>query len=199
MNLNENSSNVLVLASTSPRRRQLLEKAGIDFIVDTQEVDESPLPNEQPAELVARLAKLKAQAVKTRHPKQFVLGADTVVILGQKTFGKPHSMLEATDFLRQLSGRTHQVLTGVAIISADNVLKNWVATTSVAFRQLDDDAIRRYFEHTSPLDKAGAYGIQDHGELIVESISGSLSNIIGLPVEDVLFHLANLGFTNKPT
>lgn len=181
----------LVLASASPRRRQLLADAGLDLVVDAADIDESALPGETPAAHVRRLAQAKAAAVAPRHPRQFVLGADTVVVLDGVIFGKPADLAEAAQMLRCLSGRWHEVFTGVALLRRRPAAATvWSCRTRVRFRELSDDAIRTYCACVNTLDKAGAYGIQDHGERIVAEIDGLYSNVVGLPVEEVLTVLA---------
>ncbi len=177
----------LVLASASPRRAELLEKAGIPFVKCPVDFDEDSLRESQPSRLVRLLAEAKAEAC----PQDgLVLGADTVVALEGRIFGKPANMDEARSFLKTLSGRTHQVHTGVCL-RRGNVKYSWTATSQVTFKTLDDSAINEYFSHVNPLDKAGAYAIQQKGELIIASHEGLLSTIIGLPVEEVCQVLKN--------
>lgn len=175
----------LVLASGSPRRRELLTRAGVPLELRTADISEDVLPNESPVALVRRLALAKARAVASSLPGRLVLGADTVVELDERVYGKPVDMAAARAMLRSLSGCRHEVLTGVCLLRGC-VEKSWVARTRVCFRELDDAAIDAYFALVNPLDKAGAYGIQEHGEMIVAGIDGLLSNVIGLPVEEVL-------------
>ena len=183
----------LVLASASPRRRQLLEDAGVSLEVDPAEVDEALLAGETPAEHVQRLALAKARAVAARHPTQIVLGADTEVVLKGVVFGKPADLDEAADMLRRLAGRWHEVLTGVALLRLQpEVRKVWFCRTRVRFRKLTDQTIRDYCARVNPLDKAGAYGIQEHGEMLVAEIDGPRSNVVGLPVEEVNAALGRL-------
>ena len=171
----------LILASASPRRAELLQKEGIAIEKCPVDFDEDSIIERQPSRLVRLLAEAKAEACSR---EGLILGADTVVALDGCIFGKPADMDEARSFLRTLSGKTHQVHTGVCIRRV-NIKLSWTATSQVTFKHLDANAINDYFSFVNPLDKAGAYAIQEKGELIVASYSGLLSTIIGLPVEEV--------------
>jgi septum formation protein len=174
----------LLLASTSPRRRALLAGAGIAFEVvnvPVIELDAAAAPQLNAVQLAEANAGLKARA--TAAEGRWVLGADTVVALNGRLFGKPASLEEAREFLRTLSGATHEVITGCALIAPDGVETIFHEVTRVTFRKLSDDTIDRYLAEVPVLDKAGAYGLQERGELIVESVVGSRTNVIGLPVE----------------
>ena len=172
----------LVLASASPRRAELLEKAGIPFVKCPVDFDESSIFEQHPARLVRLLAEAKAEACTS---EGLVLAADTVVALEGRIFGKPSNMDEARSYLKTLSGKTHQVHTGVCLLR-ENVKFSWTATSNVTFRKLDNDIISEYFSHVNPLDKAGAYAIQEKSHIIIASHSSLLSTIIGLPIEEVL-------------
>jgi septum formation protein len=177
----------LLLASASPRRRALLAGAEIAFevvSVSVAELDATVAPHLGAAQLAEANAQLKARAAA--QAGRWVLGADTVVALEGRLFGKPASLEEARDFLRALSGATHEVITGCALIGPDGVETIFHEVTRVAFRQLDDETIDRYLAEVPVLDKAGAYGLQERGELIVEGVEGSRSNVIGLPVERLI-------------
>lgn len=182
----------IILASASPRRQELLREAGISFAVHPAEVDEELLPGELPAVSVMRLAALKAAAVAAQHPCSLVLGADTLVVLDGKMFGKPADFADACRMLKELSGRTHEVLTGVSLVEYGQPAYNWCSKTLVTFKILRDEQIAAYFRLVNPLDKAGSYAIQEHGDLLVEGIQGLLSNVIGLPVEEVVRKLQEL-------
>lgn len=190
----------LILASGSPRRRELLEAAGLVFEVipsPAEEIHDASLGMEG---LCEENARLKARAVAAHHPGAIVIGADTLVFLEGKPLGKPKDLDEAAAMLRSLSGYVHDVCTGVCIIGPgkeDEVCLN--AVTGVVFRKLDEETISAYLAKTSPLDKAGAYGIQDHGEMIVKRIVGSYENVMGLPVDEVLDALAEIGLPIAPT
>ena len=190
--MQNNSEKILILASNSPRRRELLAEAGVRFEVHAYETDERRLDGEAAEHLVQRLSCLKARAAETHHPGRVILGADTVVVLGDRILGKPKSLDEAKRFLRDLSGRTHVVLTGVTLIDGRSHADTWLAASHVTFKPLTDNIIDEYVRLTNPLDKAGAYGIQSHGEMLVESVDGLMSNVIGLPVEEVVERLEKM-------
>lgn len=173
-----------ILASSSPRRFELLRGLGVDFSVVPSDADE--VHNEQlTATEVSQLnAYRKARAVAKKFPDSLVLGADTLVYLGTTLFGKPRSLDEACRMLKQLQGKTHEVVTGVCLLRLRGHRQRIFAeSTRVKFRKLDTKQIREYLGLINPLDKAGAYAIQEHGDKIVESIAGSMSNVIGLPIE----------------
>ena len=180
----------LILASGSPRRRELLEAAGLSFDVipsPAEEIHDASLGMEG---LCEENAHLKAAAVSV--PGAVVIAADTLVFIDGDPLGKPKDMTEAHEMLRRLSGRTHQVCTGVCVVDAEGKVRTFHAVTDVVFRELDEAGISEYLFSTNPLDKAGAYGIQDRGELIVERISGGYDNVMGLPVGLVLEALEEL-------
>ncbi len=183
----------LILASASPRRRKLLSEAGIDVEVIPADVDETVLP-EEPAEVhVKRLAKSKAHEVARQYPTRFVLGADTIVLFEGRIFGKPASLADAQAMLSELSDKRHQVITGVCIYrKKPSVERLWTASTEVEFRHLNQARIQAYCDKVHTLDKAGAYAAQEHGHLIIKKVEGLLSNVIGLPVEEVLEVLEEL-------
>jgi len=175
-----------ILASASPRRSDLLAEAGVSFCVEPAEVIEKEDVEGDPEEVVRHNAELKAREVASRFPQGHVLGADTVVSLEGRIFGKPSNETEAFATLRQLSGKTHQVHTGVCLIFPGGREEVFSEVTLVTFRDLSDEEIRSYIREVPVLDKAGAYALQDQGSRIVASIKGSRSNVIGLPVEAVL-------------
>ena len=177
----------LFLASESPRRRELLAGIIKDFKVEAAAVEEVAAFTAIGAESLAEInARLKAEAVADRHPADWVLGADTIVTLEERIFGKPRDIAEAREFLRMLSGKEHKVLTGVCLINRELAQQiEFVAQSLVRFRRLDEESITHYLQRVYVLDKAGAYGIQEHGDILVESIDGELENIIGLPVGDL--------------
>lgn len=184
-----------ILASASPRRVALLGQLGIQFAVIPARVTELAPPYLTPQELAQFNAWRKARAVAEAHPSAVVLGADTVVCLDQSIFGKPASLTEAHRMLSRLQGRTHQVITGVCLMHlAQRRRKTFSVTTRVTFRPLRSDQIRDYLRRINPLDKAGAYAIQENGELIVERIAGSFTNVVGLPLERLSRELAHWGF-----
>ncbi len=168
----------LYLASTSPRRREILQTLGIDFDVIPVETDESPNKGEMPSALVLRLAIAKAEGAPV---SGFVLAADTVVVLDDRILGKPGDVNDAIDMLLALSGRTHTVLTGVALKAPDRTLTA-LSSTAVQFREIGRDEALAYWQSGEPCDKAGAYGIQGLGGAFVSAIHGSYSGVMGLPV-----------------
>ncbi len=170
----------LCLASTSPRRREILENLGLEFSVQRVEIDETARDSESPLELVLRLAANKAAAADMRQAT-CVVAADTVVVLDEEVLGKPGNVEEAMDMLLRLSGRQHTVLTGVAV-RCDGITRVAHSATEVAFREIDRDEALRYWQSGEPCDKAGAYGIQGLGGQFVETIRGSYSGVVGLPV-----------------
>jgi septum formation protein len=174
----------LVLASSSPRRRELLRQAGFDFEVHASHIVEEIQQGERPEEFARRAAHEKAMQVAAASPPgSLVLGADTVVVIDGETLGKPSDPRDATRMLRLLSGRTHQVHTGVCLVRApDETVALEHETTLVTFRELDEEETHRYVESGEPLDKAGAYAIQGLASKFVTRISGCYSNVVGLPV-----------------
>lgn len=185
----------LILASASPRRRQLLQQIGLDFRIVAPEVSEVILPTGDIATRVMELAYRKAQAVANQEPEGLVLGADTVVVLGDQVLGKPRSADEAFFMLKQLQGREHRVITGVALVEARSMrylLGREI--TRIWMRKLSSSEIESYVATGEPLDKAGAYGIQGKGALLVERIEGCYFNVVGLPLVKVAVMLARFGF-----
>ena len=175
----------LVLASASPRRRELLGAAGVAFDVDAAHIDEARLVGEAPEAYVERIARLKAATVARRHPQHPVLGADTVVVVDGGVLGKPVDAADAERMMGQLSGREHDVLTGIAVVWGGEA-RAAVDRTRVWMRPLSDAQIRWYVASGEPLDKAGAYAIQGLASRFVTRIAGSYSNVVGLPVAAVL-------------
>jgi nucleoside triphosphate pyrophosphatase len=190
---------MLVLASASPRRQELLRNAGITFTVQPANVDETPLPRETPRECAERLARDKALAVWRDHPKELVLGADTVVVAGSEMLAKPVDADDAARMLRLLSGRTHEVITGVCLVKAalgsqysaapttsggDRNFELTVAaeTTAVTMYEVSDQEILEYVATGEPMDKAGGYAIQGMASRWIPRIEGDYSNVVGLPV-----------------
>jgi septum formation protein len=178
---------LLVLASASPRRAQILRGLGIPFRVRPADVDETLLGGEDPAAAAQRLAQAKARAVAPSEALP-VLAADTLVVRDGTVLGKPSSPEDAARMLRLLSGGTHDVVTGVCLV-VDGVVRGGLARTAVTFSRLGDDAIAWYVATGEPLDKAGAYHVDGRGALFIEGLDGSPSNVAGLPVT-LLFRLA---------
>jgi septum formation protein len=171
----------IVLASASPRRAELLRAAGFDFIVRPADVDESPEPGEDARALVRRVASAKAAAVEGDDPADIVLGADTVVVLDGVILGKPRDDREAAAMLSRLSGRAHDVLTGIALRQGPRLVVE-VEETRVFFADIGEDEIARYVASGEPSDKAGAYGIQGRASRFVTRVEGSYTNVVGLPI-----------------
>ena len=185
----------LILASASPRRRALLEQIGVTFAVECSCVAEEIDPAMPPEEVVQQLALQKAAAVAAKHQEGLVLGADTVVVNEGHLMGKPGSEAEAAEMLRGLSGRWHQVMTAVALVDASGQKAPWVSVekTEVKFRDLKEADIAAYVATGESMDKAGAYGIQGYGALLVEKIEGCYFNVVGLPLQKVAAGLRNWG------
>lgn len=175
-------SDMLILASASPRRAELLTAAGIEFTVRATDVDETLLPGESPADYVLRLSRSKALAVA--RPGDLVLGADTTVVIHDEIAAKPIDHADAKRMLRALSGQWHDVLTGVTLLRDDMILSD-VDTTRVRFVEISDSELDWYVNTGEPMDKAGAYGIQGLASRFVERIEGNYANVVGLPVEMV--------------
>ena len=184
----------LILASASPRRRELLAGLGVRFTVVVPEVTEHEAPDADPRHMVRHNAALKADWVAARHPDALVLGADTVVFLDGLVLNKPRDLAEARAMLRRLSGRTHTVCTGVALRRrSDGLARDEAAESEVTFKTLDNGIMDRYFAQVNPLDKAGGYAIQEATDLIIAGWRGSYTNIVGLPVEMVKQILTSCG------
>ena len=179
-----NPNTTFILASGSARRRELLADLLDDYEVTIAEVEELSSHPDGPLALVEANARAKARAIAEQRPEAWVLGADTIVALGDEVLGKPADLGEAKAMLRLLSGKTHEVSTGLCLVRVETGYEEArVETSQVTFRELDDATIAEYFVTVNPLDKAGAYAIQIRGELIVKNFTGSRSNVIGLPLE----------------
>lgn len=181
----------LILASSSPRREHLLEVLGVPFRVLVTEVDERRHADESACDMVLRLASAKAVAVNASR-RSIVIAADTAVVLGEHIFGKPADEADALSMLERLSGRTHQVMTGVAV-STRGSIATALSKTDVRFREIDPEEARRYWHSGEPCDKAGAYAIQGRGGVFVEAIMGSYSGVVGLPVFETARLLQDAG------
>jgi septum formation protein len=173
---NSSEEPLLILASKSPRRRYLLKQAGLSFIVIPSQFDESNVPLSSPEVYVKFLAEAKANQVSEDYPEKWIIGADTIVMIEESLLGKPESRAEARLMLKRLSGKTHQVFTG-----------------DVRFKNLSDTEIEWYIRTNEPFDKAGAYAIQGLGTFLVKSIKGSYTNVVGLPVCEVIEFLIDEG------
>ena len=191
----------MILASQSPRRRELLADAGFELTVVPADIDETRLPEELPVDLVLRLAEQKAEAVRAAQGEapsdELLVAADTIVWMGDEALGKPTDAPDATAMLRELSGRTHHVSTGVCALRLSPegtaiARTSFVETTDVTFWELTEAEIAAYVDTGEPQDKAGAYGIQGAGRLLVKSIEGDYSNVVGLPIARLVRELAKL-------
>jgi septum formation protein len=182
----------IILASQSPRRRELLTLVGIPHEVIPADVDESVLDGEAPATYVERLARAKARALAERLPDAVIIGADTTVVLDDELLAKPEDAADAARMLRKLSGRTHTVLTAVAVALGDRLVSA-VESVEVTFRPLTGDQIHDYVATGEPMDKAGAYGIQGYGAVIVERIHGDYFAVMGLALGRLVVLLERLG------
>lgn len=180
----------LILASGSPRRKELLETAGLEFKVIVADIEEVIPKNAVPEEIVKSLALQKAQAVADKYPDSVVIGSDTIVVSNGEILGKPKDEADAIKMLEELSGRVHKVCTGVAIISKEKT-KNFCETTEVEFHNLTEKEITEYVKTGEPMDKAGAYGIQGKGCVLVKRINGDYFNVVGLPVSIVYRELGD--------
>jgi septum formation protein len=184
----------LILASNSPRRRQLLTQAGLTFTVIPSAVDEHKVAMSDPDIYVRTLAESKAIEIAEKHPDSWVIGADTIVLIESQILGKPESKDAARDMLRRLSGNIHQVFTGYCICcKREDRLYTDTVKTDVHFKELSDSEIEWYIQTGEPFDKAGGYGIQGLGSVLVERINGSYTNVVGLPVCEVIDFLIKEG------
>jgi septum formation protein len=181
---------MLILASQSPRRREILERAGISFSIRVPDVPEERRPEESPLDYVTRLSRTKAEAVE-RRADEVVLGADTVVVYEDHVLEKPIDQSDARRMLEILSGRVHSVITGICLRHANGVISDW-AETRVRFEDLSPAEIAKYVSTGEPLDKAGAYAIQGYASKHISAIEGCYFNVVGLPVSLVYRHLKNL-------
>jgi septum formation protein len=192
---------MLVLASASPRRQELLRNAGISFAVDPADINERPLAGESPRDCAERLAREKALVVFQRRPRDYVLGADTIVVVEGAMLGKPRDADDAVRMLRLLSGRTHEVITGVCLVrpgasgkgSGVSESETGSEITVVTMSELSEDEIRGYVATGEPMDKAGAYAIQGMASRWIRRIDGDYSNVVGLPVAMVYAMLRERG------
>ena len=173
----------IILASASPRRKEILENANVKFKIMASSIEELTLDSESPCQMVMRLAFEKGIDIASRQKSDLVISADTIVVLDNTILGKPKDEIEARKMITSLSGRTHQVITGISLINLDNNKKiiDYVIS-NVKFKKLSEEDINDYIRTRESLDKAGAYGIQGYGDLLVEEIQGDYFNIVGLPI-----------------
>lgn len=181
----------IILASQSPRRKELLEKCGYPFEIDVADIDESITNTKDLNEEIRQLSIRKAKAVLSRHEDCIVIGSDTIVVIDHEVLGKPHTKEEAKEMLEKLSGKTHQVITGIAIISNQRTYSN-TNTSYVTFEVLSKEEIDKYVDTNEPMDKAGAYAIQGIASRYIKSINGDYYSIMGFPVSMVYEELKNI-------
>jgi septum formation protein len=189
-----NTNHDIILASKSPRRRYLLEQAGLQFSVIPSSFDENTVTMTDPESYARNLAESKANVIAEAYPEQWVIGADTIVLFDNKVLGKPGSNDEARAMLKQLSAKTHQVLTGYCICCKNqNRFFSETISTDVSFKKLSSKEIEWYIHTGEPFDKAGSYAIQGVGTFLVKNINGSYTNVVGLPVCEIVEFLINEG------
>ncbi len=186
-------SNTVILASSSPRRKEILDEMGVKYEVIPADIDESEIKSRLPFLLVKKLADAKAEHIACEHREDTVIAADTIVVLDGKVYGKPHDRARAFEMIKSLNGRTHIVYTGVCV-TCKGQKKVFCVKSLVTFKRLTDEQIYAYIDDCKPFDKAGAYGIQD--KRIVKKYSGSYSNIMGLPKEKLGDTLVRVGVIN---
>lgn len=189
----------LILASASPRRVELLRLAGFDFEIVLPRVKEAHDPTLTPGQLTVVNARRKALTGSALRPGACVIGADTLVYLDGQPLAKPADLEEAFHMMRQLSGRAHEVCTGVSFACDSRVVRDLHVITRVVFKPLSDEVIRAYHAQVDPLDKAGAYGVQDCTEMILDRMEGSFSNVVGLPMDEVTLALRELSAGIAPS
>lgn len=190
---------LIILASASPRRSELLRNMQLDFQVFVSNVAEVHNDQLTAFEAAQVNAYRKARVIAKKFPDALVIGADTLVHLDEKLYGKPADMTEAYEMLQELQGRTHQVTTAICLLHLrERRQRTFWEDTAVTFRSLDSVQIRRYLSKVNPLDKAGAYAIQEGGEMIIDRISGSYTNVVGLPVEKLTTELQHMGVLVPP-
>lgn len=187
----------LILASASPRRQELLQLITKDFIICPADADETLRPGAPLADEVVRLSAAKAEAVRCMHPAGVCIGSDTMVTIDGRSLGKPRDEKHAAEMLRMLRGRTHEVLTGLAVLIPEGEMRTLCTCTRVTFRDFEDDELEQYLKTGEPLDKAGAYGIQGHGALLIERIEGDYYSVMGLPVAGLNVILREIGAVQR--
>ncbi len=188
----------LILASASPRRREILSRLDVPFSIEPSDVDETPRPHEGHEDLASRLALAKARDVAARHVAGLVIGADTVVERAGRLFGKPRDADDAARMLRLLRGGPHVVVTGLAVVRAsDGEARTGAVSATVTMRPYSDDEIAAYVATGEPLDKAGAYGAQGEGSRLIERVDGPYLTVVGLPLDELLPLLHDLGFPSE--
>ncbi|MGZ4856667.1 MAG: Maf family protein [Candidatus Angelobacter sp.] len=183
----------LILASSSPRRQELLREIGVPFRVHAAHINEDQITGEAPGAYALRLAREKAEAVAVQYPQSYVIGADTIVVVDGEVLGKPKDQGDAVRMLWRLSGRGHEVTTAVSVVAPGTLAETRASTTKVYFRELAEDEIQRYVAGGEPMDKAGAYAIQGGASRWADRIEGEFSNVVGLPLSLVTDMLKTTG------
>ena len=178
----------LILASKSPRRKELLASAGYNFTICVEDIDETFLSSESILDNQKRIVKEKASVVFLNHEEDIVISADTIVVLNDKVYGKPKTLEESKEMIEELNGNTHQVITTVCIMSKEKI-DLFSVITDVKFKQLTEEEIQNYVNTKEGMDKAGSYGIQGLGGSLIEAINGPYTNVVGLPIEALKEHL----------
>jgi septum formation protein len=193
----KNVTSRLILASASPRRQDLLRQAGVTFVVIPSNTSEAVNPGESPQEYALRVAYEKAQEVWRNHAGAWVLGADTIVEIDGEILGKPHDQADGQRMLCLLSGRSHRVMTAFVLLNTEGqIYAQQVVLTQVTFKPLSEAQIRDYLATGEPFDKAGAYAVQGLGAALVKCVEGSYTNVVGLPMDEVLVALRATGLLN---
>ena len=183
----------IILASESPRRRELLGALGLDFEIAVSGIEENQMDGETPEQHALRLAREKALTISRQRPEAIVIGADTVVIIDHELLGKPEDVIQAEAMLKKLSGRTHEVITGFAIVQRDEVMVNRAVSSDVLFKEISEQERQWYIQTEEPYDKAGSYAVQGIGAFFIREIRGSYTNVIGLPLSEVVEALQDIG------
>ena len=189
-----NEINEIILASGSPRRKEILRSLGLNFKIITPDINEAHHENEQPEIYCVRMAKTKALNISSAHKNSLVIAADTIVVIDDMILGKPKDSHDAFNMLKNLQGREHQVLTGIALAKNEKLLTDY-ERTFVKFRTLTDAQIRSYISTHESDDKAGSYAVQGKGALLIQNITGDYYNVVGFPVCKFGFMLENFGYT----
>lgn len=182
----------IILASGSPRRKEYLSYLGLPFSIEVPDIDETPLEGETPSNLVYRLSKLKAHTISKNHINDIVIAADTVVALGNTILGKPENRDDAFNMIKLLQGKTHEVYTGTTV-QKNNEIKSFVMVTKVTFDSLDDDLIKTYVASGESDDKSGSYALQGIASTLISKVEGSVSTVVGLPINEVRKALKDFG------
>ena len=185
---------IIVLASASPRRKELLEKIGLKFVMEPSDIEEDTDSGLEPHELVRQISLKKAKTVGANHKNAIIIAADTIGVIGNKILGKPHTLNKAAEMLNEISGRPHLVITGLTVLdTTTNKSVSRVVETVVFIKKLNKQEISAYMKTGEPLDKAGAYAIQGMGAIIVERIEGDFYNVMGLPLQALTEILQEFG------